>query len=99
MARPVSPASDDGLVVDLSLMKGARVDPKNRTVRVGPGCTTGDVDHATQAFKEQAVPFKDHLDNRRGGARFFERRARVSQSPLWPDGGQSHRSGRGARRR
>jgi FAD/FMN-containing dehydrogenase len=47
---------DDGLVVDLSLMKGVRVDPKNRTVRVGPGCTTGDVDHATQAFK-QAVPF------------------------------------------
>ena len=47
---------DDGLVVDLSLMKGVRVDPKNRTVRVGPGCTTGDVDHATQAF-EQAVPF------------------------------------------
>ena len=47
---------DDGLVVDLSLMKGVRVDPKNRTVRVGPGCTTGDVDHATQAFK-LAVPF------------------------------------------
>ena len=47
---------DDGLVVDLSLMKGVRVDPKSRTVRVGPGCTTGDVDHATQAFK-QAVPF------------------------------------------
>ena len=47
---------DDGLVIDLSLMKGVRVDPKARTVRVGPGCTTGDVDHATQAFK-QAVPF------------------------------------------
>ena len=47
---------DDGLVIDLSLMKGVRVDPKARTVRVGPGCTTGDVDHATQAFKE-AVPF------------------------------------------
>jgi FAD/FMN-containing dehydrogenase len=47
---------DDGLVIDLSLMKGVRVDPKNRTVRVGPGCTTGDVDHATQAFG-QAVPF------------------------------------------
>ena len=42
---------DDGLVIDLSLMKGVRVDPKNRTVRVGPGCTTGDVDHATQAFR------------------------------------------------
>ena len=47
---------DDGLVIDLSAMKGVRVDPKNRTVRVGPGCTTGDVDHATQAFG-QAVPF------------------------------------------
>lgn len=35
---------DDGLVIDLSMMKGVRVDPKNRTVRVGPGCTTGDVD-------------------------------------------------------
>lgn len=47
---------DDGLVVDLSMMTGVRVDPKNRTVRVGPGCTTGDVDHATHAFG-QAVPF------------------------------------------
>ncbi len=37
-------------------MKGVRVDPKNRTVRVGAGCTTGDVDHATHAFG-QAVPF------------------------------------------
>jgi len=47
---------DDGLVIDLSTMKGVRVDPKNKTVRVGAGCTTGDVDHATQAFG-QAVPF------------------------------------------
>jgi FAD/FMN-containing dehydrogenase len=47
---------DDGLVIDLSMMKGVRVDPKNRTVRVGPGCNSGDVDHATQAFG-QAVPF------------------------------------------
>ena len=47
---------DDGLVIDLSTMKGVRIDPKNKTVRVGAGCTTGDVDHATQAFG-QAVPF------------------------------------------
>ncbi len=47
---------DDGLVIDLSTMKGVRVDPKQKTVRVGPGCTTGDVDHATHAFG-QAVPF------------------------------------------
>jgi FAD/FMN-containing dehydrogenase len=47
---------DDGLVIDLSTMKGVRADPRQKTVRVGPGCTSGDVDHATQAFG-QAVPF------------------------------------------
>ena len=31
-------------------MKGVRVDPQNRTVRVGPGCSQSDVDHATHAF-------------------------------------------------
>jgi hypothetical protein len=41
---------DDGLVIDLSPMKGVRVDPANRTVRVGPGCTQGDVDHAAHPF-------------------------------------------------
>ena len=41
---------DDGLVVDLSLMKYVRVDPAAKTARVGAGCTWGDVDHATHAF-------------------------------------------------
>jgi hypothetical protein len=41
---------DDGLVIDLSAMKGVRVDPASRTVRVEPGCTQGDVDHACHAF-------------------------------------------------
>ena len=41
---------DDGLVIDLSLMKGVRVDPGNGIVTVGPGCTQGDVDHACHAF-------------------------------------------------
>lgn len=41
---------DDGLVIDLSRMKGIRVDPANRTVRVEAGCVWGDVDHATHAF-------------------------------------------------
>src|SRR4029434_2515585 len=41
---------DDGLVIDLSRMKGIRVDPTARTVRVEGGCTWGDVDHATHAF-------------------------------------------------
>jgi FAD/FMN-containing dehydrogenase len=47
---------DGGLVIDLSMMKSARVDPKSRTVRVDAGCTSGDVDHATHAFG-LAVPF------------------------------------------
>lgn len=41
---------DDGLVIDLSPMKGIRVDPADSTVRVEPGCCWGDVDHATHAF-------------------------------------------------
>jgi FAD binding domain/Berberine and berberine like len=41
---------DDGLAVDLSLMKGIRVDPTAHTVRVEPGCRWGDVEHAAHAF-------------------------------------------------
>jgi len=41
---------EDGLMIDLSMMKGVRVDPASRTVRVGPGCTQGDVDHATHVY-------------------------------------------------
>jgi len=47
---------DDGLVIDLSMMRSVRVDPGSRTVRVDAGCTSGDVDHATHAFG-LAVPF------------------------------------------
>jgi FAD/FMN-containing dehydrogenase len=38
---------DDGVVIDLSLLKDVEVDPGNKTVRVGGGCTWGDVDTAT----------------------------------------------------
>jgi FAD binding domain/Berberine and berberine like len=41
---------DDGLVIDLSLMKGIRVDPDKRTVRVQAGVLLGDLDKETQAF-------------------------------------------------
>ena len=47
---------DNGVVIDLSTLKSVRVDPARRTVRVDPGCTSGDVDHATHAFG-LAVPF------------------------------------------
>ena len=41
---------DDGLVIDLSRLRGIRVDPRDRTVRVEGGCLWGDVDHATHPF-------------------------------------------------
>ena len=41
---------DDGLVIDLSLLKGIKVDPVGHTATVAGGCTWGDVDHATHAF-------------------------------------------------
>ena len=41
---------DGGLVVNLSPMKGVFVDPKRSTIRVGGGCTWGDVDHAASAY-------------------------------------------------
>jgi len=41
---------DDGIVLDLSPMKGIRVDPVERLAMVEGGCTWGDVDHATHAF-------------------------------------------------
>jgi FAD/FMN-containing dehydrogenase len=47
---------DNGLVIDLSRLRGVRVDPAARAVRVEGGCTSGDVDHATHAFG-LAVPF------------------------------------------
>ena len=40
---------DDGVVVDLSRMRGIRVDPGNRTARAEGGATWGDFNHATHA--------------------------------------------------
>ena len=41
---------DDGLVIDLSPMKGVRVEPVRRIVHAEAGCTQGDLDHATHVF-------------------------------------------------
>ena len=46
---------NDGLVIDMSLMKGIRVDLKSDTVRAEGGVLLGDLDHATQPFGK-AVP-------------------------------------------
>jgi FAD/FMN-containing dehydrogenase len=41
---------DGGLMIDVSLMKGLRVDPHARTARAQAGLTWGEFDHETQAF-------------------------------------------------
>ncbi len=41
---------DGGLMIDLSPMKGVRVDPSARRARVEPGATWGEFDHEAQAF-------------------------------------------------
>ena len=42
--------NDGGIVIDLSLMKGIRVDPEGRTVRAQGGVLLGELDRETQAF-------------------------------------------------
>jgi FAD/FMN-containing dehydrogenase len=42
--------SDGGLMLDLSPMKGIRVDPVRRTAQAQGGLTLGEFDHETQAF-------------------------------------------------
>jgi len=42
--------NDGGVVIDLSPMKGIRVDPRAQTARAEGGCTWGDFNHATHAF-------------------------------------------------
>ena len=41
---------DDGMVIDLSVMKGIHIDPNARTVRVEPGVTWAELNHELQVF-------------------------------------------------
>jgi FAD/FMN-containing dehydrogenase len=41
---------DGGIVIDLSLMKGVRVDPSDRSVRAQAGVLLGELDRESQAF-------------------------------------------------
>src|SRR6266545_634685 len=47
--------ADDAFIIDLSPMKGVRVDPQERTARVQAGVLLGELDQETQAF-ELAAP-------------------------------------------
>jgi FAD/FMN-containing dehydrogenase len=42
--------NDDGVVIDLSLMRHVHVDPRTRTARAGGGATWGDFNYATHAY-------------------------------------------------
>jgi FAD/FMN-containing dehydrogenase len=41
---------DGGFLIDLSSMRSVHVNPRNKTVRVEPGATLGDLDDATQVY-------------------------------------------------
>src|SRR5207253_4638669 len=41
---------DDGIVLDLSPMRGIRIDPRSSTARAEGGVVWGELDHETQAF-------------------------------------------------
>jgi len=42
--------NDDGMVIDLSLLRHVHVDPQARTARAGGGATWGDFNYATHAY-------------------------------------------------
>jgi FAD/FMN-containing dehydrogenase len=55
---------DGGIVIDLSRMRGIRLDLVRRTVRVEAGATWGDLDHETQAYEPKVAS-----EGRAGSAR------------------------------
>ena len=70
--------ADDAVVIDLSLMKGVRVDPDKRTARVQAGVLLGDLDRETQAFG-LAVP-SGNRHAHRGGRTDARRRDRLDHA-------------------
>ena len=56
--------NDDGVVIDLSLMRHVHVDPRARTARAGGGATWGDFNYATHAYG-LATTGRDRLHDRR----------------------------------
>ncbi len=64
---------DDGLVIDLSALRGVIVDPNARIAHVLGGTLLGEVDHAAQAFGARRA-FRDHFHYRRRRADTRRRR-------------------------
>ena len=88
---------DDGLVIDLSMMKSVRVDPATRTVRVEPGCTVGRRRSRHPRLRpRRAVRHRLDHRRRRPDAR---RRHRLPDAQVRPDDRQPARGRRRAGRR
>ena len=79
---------DGGLLIDLSLMKSVRVDPKTRTARVEPGATLADFDNEAQAFGARDAARHQFDDRRRRP--HARRRLRLDHAQIRPDHRQSH---------
>ena len=77
---PVCRRSTMASMLDLSLLKGIRVDPIARTVRVEPGCIWADVDHATACLRA-GHPQRHHRQHRR--CRTHPRRRRRPPEPRY----------------
>ena len=86
---------DGGVMIDLSAMRGVRVDPERRRARVEGGALWRDVDRETQAFA-LAVPGRPDLGYRRRRPH-PERRHRLAAQPSRPQHRQP-RVGRGRHR-
>ena len=73
---------DGGLVIDLSRMRGVRVNPAARKAQVDGGAVWGDVDHATHTFG-QAVP-SGIISTTGVGGLDAGRRHRAPLAKFWP---------------
>jgi FAD/FMN-containing dehydrogenase len=82
---------DGGLLIDLSRMKGMRVDLAARTIRVEAGLTWGEVNHELQVFGLAATGVRPHA----GVSGLTLAAAWVAGSKAWPGAGQPAVSRRG----
>ena len=94
---PASAVWDGALVIDLSQMRSATVDPRDHTVRVDGGCTWGDVDHATVGVRHGHPVRLPRLHRRRRA--HPRRRHRLPVPPVRPHRRQPALRRRRARRR
>jgi FAD/FMN-containing dehydrogenase len=76
----------DGMLIDLSAIRGVQVDPERRLARVQGGAVLGDVNRETQVFPRQALRayWKSRASTSpRGGSRISRPATPSSGGPCW----------------